>query len=716
MLFTTPEIRWKAKYLLAGLLAAAGCMGTSRGAELYPEVAEYQSKEIKRVRFVGGEPYEADTLLTMVDTHESHCSTLGLPICIPFLDITYHKKFLNVEVVRRDVARLAAFYRREGYFGTRVEPRAEAAGGDTAAVAITFVIRRGGAVRLDSLAIEGADAVIPADSIASFLPIKVGDRFDLGDFDAAAEQLLRELQLRGYPYAEVLRNYSVDTLADRATASLDAIPRIRTQIDSIIVLGAENLGRTETLRQLTFRTGDVLRLSSFVQSQNNLYALPIVQLGSITIAPDSMQRTPADSTTTTVLVTVAEAPVNQAEVAVGYGNVECLRTDAFYTNRSFSGGARTLSMRASVSKIGLGHGTRVGLMRSICSAYGEESFENKLDYRANIDFTQPYLISPRNQLTATLYAERVSEPHIYQREARGGRLGVNHRISPRKFVSGFIETQRSSTVAPAAVFCSAFQVCLPADIERVTRPRFRNMMSASFVRDRTDNALDATRGSMFRAGAAWAAPWLGSTITFVRANTEGAYYRTIKPGYVVAASLRLGNYFRTATLDPAGAAEDFLPPEERFYAGGATTVRGFSPNALGRAVYVETNDTASAPAQFPLGGTSLGIVNVEMRMPSPVFPKQLRLAAFIDGGAVTTGTIWSMDARDWRFTPGFGFRATTPVGPARFDVAYNAYRPVRGPLFLAQDSTLTLVQDDYAPERPGFFRRFRVHVAVGQAF
>ncbi|MGQ0562216.1 MAG: BamA/OMP85 family outer membrane protein [Gemmatimonadota bacterium] len=698
-------------------LGAAGCIGQTRGAELYPEVAEHQNLEIDAIRFVGAEPFSEDTLRTLIDSEASHCDLLGLPICIPFLNLTQDVHRVNVEVVRRDVARLAAFYRREGYFGTRVLPRAEPEDADRNEVVLTFVVRRGDPITLDSMSIEGTDGIFAPDSMARALPLQAGEQFDLGEFDAAADLLLRELQARGYAYAEVLRSYSVDTLTDRATATLTAVPRLQARVDSVIVLGAEHLGRREAARQLTFSRGDPLRLSTLVESQSNLYALPIVHLASVSIAPDSLQLTPADSATTTVLVSIAEAPVNQAEAAVGYGTVECFRTEGEYTNRSFTGGARTLNVQTSLSKIGLGGATGSGLGRSLCQAFEADTFENRLDYRANVQFTQPFFISPRNHLTINLYAERVSEPDVFQRQANGGRLTVEHRLSFGSVLSASLETQRATTIASPVLFCSAFQVCLPSDLERMSRPRLRNTIGTNYVLDRTDNLLNPSRGHVLRSGLAWAAPWLGSTLTFVRWTGEGALYRVVAPGWVFATSVRLGNFFQTASLNPDRTEADFLPPEERFYAGGATTVRGFSPNALGRGVYV-TDDTARDGRFVPSGGTSLGVVNAEVRFPAPLFSRVLRLAAFVDAGAVGTGHIWSLDAHDWRYTPGIGLRIRTPVGPARVDLAYNPYDPVHSVLFLAHpDSTsITPIRDDYAPPAPSFFGRLRVHVAIGQAF
>jgi outer membrane protein insertion porin family len=267
------------------------------------------------------------------------------------------------------------------------------------------------------------------------------------------------------------------------------------------------------------------------------------------------------------------------------------------------------------------------------------------------------------------------------------------------------------------LFCSALLICEPETIARLSQSRWRNSLTTNVTRDRTDLPVDPTRGTMLRAGLAWAPPWLWSDVTFLRATAEGSYYRELKPGWVGAASVRLGNFFKTATFAPTG---DFLPPEERFYAGGANTVRGYSRNGMGDVIYVAdsiiSEDSVIGRRVVPLGGTALSIINAEMRMPSPILARRLRLAVFVDGGALSAGNLWDLDPGDLRFTPGAGLRLNSPVGPARLDFAYHPYNHRSGPLYVAENGTLVRRIDNYQPAPDNFFGRWRIHLAVGQAF
>jgi len=697
----------------------AGCTARASTAELYPAVVEHSGARIEAVRFSGASPFSRDTLETLIATQPSRCGFLGIPVCLPLTNWGRQEHRLSPEQVRADVASLARFYRAAGYFGTRVSPEVQPDGGG---VEITFAIQRGDPIILDVLDVEGVDGILDADSLEERLPLRPGSIFDLGRFAVAWEQVRRALASRGHAYADVLRNFSVDTIDNTAVATLVAVPGPQVVVDSILVSGAEHLGRRAALRQLTFRPGDLLRRSSLVESQRNLYDLELVQIAAVGVAPDSLQAVPGDSATATVAVQLAEAPVHQVDAAVGFGTEECLRTEAQWVSRSFGGGARRLALFGSVSKIGTGEPFRLGSGGRLCQSVLGDTITNLFDYRVSADLSQPYFLSPRNRLSANIYAERLSEPKVYQREALGARLGVTRRLADRTFLGASLEAERGSTKASPALFCAAFRFCEPEIADSLARARTRNDLSLSFSHDRTDLPLNPTRGFTLRAGVVWASPRLASEVEFVRWTGEAAAYRTVARGWVAAAVVRLGNFFRSATLNPDG---NFLPPEERFYAGGASSVRGFDRNELGSGVWVadsvrvETDgDTVPIEATFiPTGGTSLAVASLELRMPSPVLRRLVGLAAFLDGGAVGGGSLWDLRSQDWKLTPGVGLRLQTPVGPVRLDIAHNPYGRPDGPLLLT-DSTgaITRVGTNRPTAAPGFLQRLRVHLAVGQAF
>ena len=188
-----------------------------------------------------------------------------------------------------------------------------------------------------------------------------------------------------------------------------------------------------------------------------------------------------------------------------------------------------------------------------------------------------------------------------------------------------------------------------------------------------------------------------------------------------------GGIILSPTIDVATGTGAFIPPEQRFYAGGPNDVRGFERNELGPVVYIIPKtavDSAAAHLQgipadsvrvAATGGNILVLGNIELRVPSPIFSSRLRLAAFVDAGGV-----WQRQSpsasKVVRVTPGVGIRLATPLGPARLDVAYNPYKLQPGPLLQFDSSgALTPVpgESEYVLARN---RKYTIHFAVGQPF
>jgi outer membrane protein assembly factor BamA len=216
-------------------------------------------------------------------------------------------------------------------------------------------------------------------------------------------------------------------------------------------------------------------------------------------------------------------------------------------------------------------------------------------------------------------------------------------------------------------------------------------------------------------------------------------YMPIGRDWVLAGRLRVGDFLGTAHIVQDGEVErgELLAPEERFYAGGANSVRGFGRNDMGTeeesGVYVAERTRVTpgfghvpkgfraigTPVFVPLGGTAVAVASIELRLPSPFLSDLLGLAFFVDAGALSTGTVIDIGPQDLRYTPGAGLRIRTPVGPARLDVAFRPHGPHTAPL-LAPDprdpDLLIQIDDNFAPRESGLFRRFQFHLAVGQAF
>jgi outer membrane protein insertion porin family/translocation and assembly module TamA len=199
-------------------------------------------------------------------------------------------------------------------------------------------------------------------------------------------------------------------------------------------------------------------------------------------------------------------------------------------------------------------------------------------------------------------------------------------------------------------------------------------------------------------------------IRFTGGYTAHVPIGTGSPGRVFSWRIRAGTIFAPNVTLPSGSRE-YVPPEERLFAGGSTTVRGFPENQLGPVVRVINTDGSIRTSAT--GGTFMAVSNAEARFPMRIFGVLLFGATFIDAGMITERRDASLS--DLRITPGVGVRMPSMLGPIRLDVGFNPYASKAGPLYRQSGTELVLVDPAFAPKLR-FIDRLQLHLSIGQAF
>jgi outer membrane protein insertion porin family len=706
-----PVRRLLGAVVLAATALISACTPPGGGATgPYPRFAEYDGWRVRSVRFTGELPVPPDSLRRVLVTRGPRCLIPLLPsrACPGFARRDFH---LNREELARDVARLQLYHRDFGYYGSRIAPFVEPV--REGQVEVRFAIAPGDLVYLRDLSVEGTGDIVDPERVLETMPLEVGEPFRRRDFIRSGDTLRSMLVRRGYAYAEILRNFDIDTVADVAEAHFVAIPGPLVQVDTIVIMGAERLGEATVRRMLTFEEEDVLQVAELNRSQRNLYRLGFVNFASVQVAPDTLQVDP-DIGRATVVVRVVEAAKYGMEAAAGYGTLDCLRTEGRAVDRNFLGGARRLEFNAAVSKIGVGDPLGFGLEGSLCRPLADDPFSEQLNYRAALDFEQPQLFGTANRLLANLHTERISQLNAYLRESTGGHVAVTRDLGVDARATINLSVARGFTDADPVVFCAAFSACTREDQEVLLRPRWTNALALAGVLDRTEGSGSRLEGYTVRGSADWASPLLLSDDRYLGLQGQATGYRPIREGWVLAGRL-MGGYF----VNPG---QGYIPPHRRFYAGGPMSVRGFQWNELGPVAYVARDVRLIENEPFrdvrirPIGGTRVVVASAELRTPSPWYPEFLRWGFFVDAGQV-----WDPGAdiapEPIRITPGFGARVATPVGAIRLDIGYNPYRRRPGPLYGAREGELILLDEEFTlPRRRGILARFVFHPAVGQAF
>jgi outer membrane protein assembly factor BamA len=659
-----------------------------------------------------------------------------------------------------DRLRLMIWYRNHGYGSVTVDTVVTAIA--PGRVRVRFSINEGEPTIVDSLAITGLDSVPERASIEQGLPTRLGKPFDKYANDTTRETLALRLHNGGYPDAEVFVGYNTRIATRRASVSFTVSTGARMRLGAVTVKAEPTAG---VKRQVTDRAirgvaslseGDLYSQKELERAKRALYQTEA--FSRVAVIPDSTR--PQGGATVPVTLSLTEGYMREVHAGVGYGTLDCFRTTTDYTQYSLMGGATRLDLHGRLSKIGVGE-PLTGL-ESLCPIARSDLYSKNLNYFIGATVSRPVVFSGVVP-SFSLYSERRSEFDAYLRTTPvGGNVTLSRPLG--RLTEAFsYSVEYGRTEAQPALLCAVFNACESADRESVQRLQRLAVASFSVTRDGSDNPVNPTHGTVLRFEFRTAGAHTGSdpSLHFNKVLVDGSVYVPAGRDVVLAARLRFGAVLGSTFGFNNSAV--FIPQQERLFAGGQTTVRGFQQNELGPAVYIPAAyDTVHAPGSdtvfylqaknnvgsyrtIPTGGNALAVGMLEARIRSPILPDILQWAVFLDAGAVwnvgKSGE--SIGFNSLRWTPGFGARVRTQIGVLRVDLAYNPYQqpagaayydtPVAagGQLFcVSPDNRLTVTFDKgvatqtegpckssfQPPLQSSWFRRLAFVLTLGEAF
>jgi outer membrane protein assembly factor BamA len=172
-------------------------------------------------------------------------------------------------------------------------------------------------------------------------------------------------------------------------------------------------------------------------------------------------------------------------------------------------------------------------------------------------------------------------------------------------------------------------------------------LTGTWAWDTRDDPANATAGWFHSSGIEYGPDALGSDLRFVRYLAQQFLFRSIRGRLVLASAFRLGM--------GRGIGQDLIP-SERFYAGGATSVRGFAEQGLGDTDFIGD----------PVGGGGLFVFNQEGRL---LLHRWVSAVGFIDAGNVFDRA-GDISLTDLEAGVGTGLRVHAPFATLRLDVGF----------------------------------------------
>jgi translocation and assembly module TamA len=323
-----------------------------------------------------------------------------------------------------------------------------------------------------------------------------------------------------------------------------------------------------------------------------------------------------------ITIEVTERKLHSVDVGAAYSTDLGVNVNAGWHDRNLFGNAEQLNLTGAVD---LG-GTAV----------------HKPGYRFNAQFIKPDFLTRDQQLELDVTA-------LDQNLKAYDQLGViEQALLNRKFSPHW-----------------SGSVGLLGEQERVTQEGITthyNLLGVPIVAryDSTNSLLDPTEGIRASIGITPTESFGGRSATFFVMQASGSTY------FDLTGSGRSVMALRGLVGKIAGANVFSLPPDQRFYAGGSSTVRGYRYQSVG----------PQFPDHNPTGGTAISAGSVEFRQR---ILENYGVAAFVDAGQVTASG--SPFTSTWRVGAGVGFRYYTSIGPIRADVALPLNRAPGGDKF-----------------------------------
>jgi outer membrane protein insertion porin family len=535
------------------------------------------------------------------------------------------------EELDADLENVRSFYALQGYSRVKVGPARVEESGRSLRVVIPIV--EGPQQRVVDLQVTGVHA-FDAGKLLKDLPLHSGGPFHPVLLDDTLRAIRQAYDDKGYSQAQVSVRSEWNPDSTLVDLTIEVLEGPQQVVDHVIVRGNQRTKSDVIRRTLHVRQGEPVSDSRRREMERDLYRLGIFSRVDVTLTrAGGLEDAERD-----VLVKVEEGKAHSVTYGLGYDSEDGVRGSLGFTDSNVAGLADSLRTELRLSRP---------------------------DTRLRVLFDQPYLWNFPVSLTSSLFYESEAfRDKPYDATRYGARTEAVRVYGSRRLSLGLDYRTVELKIDPGTALIQ---------VDRSNQPYQLTSLVPSFYWDRRNDPVSPSRGWSTLLQMQYAFPAFTSDAEFLKVFAQQTQFFQLdrKGQSVIAASLRLGGIqpFRNlARPDP------FLPNtlpnsnvfiDERFFAGGSNTHRGYDRDELG--IRGQTLIQPRGETSFvPVGGNGLFLFNLEYRFP------------IVDsvGGTVFTdnGNVWAdwrrIDVRELKTGAGLGVRYLSPIGPLRLEVGW----------------------------------------------
>ena len=560
---------------------------------------------IKRISVEGNKSVKTQKILELMETRPTWL---------------FRRGYFNDETFENDLARIKTYYQDLGFLDISITPRFDY-DEEKGVMYITLTIDEGAKYHVEGIAIEG-EIVFPEEDIRKKITIKIGDAFSHTAIRVDLENIRAIYYQKGYMNAQIGVDTSVDAKAHTVKIIFIIDGKEPVYIGKIDIKGNTKTKDIVIRRELRAYPGELFDGEKMRRSKERLYNLGFFEDVYFETKPTY------DPSINDLEISVKETKTGEFSFGGGYSSVDefigfvqiMQKNFDLFNFPYFTGDGQNLSIRAEL-----------GVVR------------NNYD----ISWTEPWIFDyPLSFGLDAYHRTHYRKTHVgygYEEIRSGGdvRLGKEFLEYVRGDLMYRIENVDISDVSSDAT----------QDLRDEEGDNWLSSLILGFSFDNRDNIYSPTRGIFSQASVENTGGILFGDKDFVKGYTSNSYYYSPWKKIVVEFKGRAG-------LAAPYANTDKVPIYERFYAGGANTIRGYQERRVG------PRDPAS---NDPIGGEALLIGNIEASF--PIYEKVIKGAIFYD-----VGNVWSkfedFAQGGYKQGAGIGIRVRTPIGPLKLDWGY----------------------------------------------
>ncbi len=459
------------------------------------------------------------------------------------------------------------------------------------------------------------------------LNLSTGQPAVAADVLYAGSNLLSALQEDGYALAKVDPPIA---WADDDAHVLDVIFTAdaggRAKIGTIYVEGLKGVNESFVRKALQVHTGDLFSPSKIEAARQALVATNVFS-GVEVKAADHLD----PDGTIAITFDLQERKMHAVALTAAYSTDLGISLSASWSHRNLFGNGEQLNLSAAGNGLG-------------------GSATNALGYNITAQYIEPMFLQNDQVLELDLGGVK-QNLDAYDQTAITAGAYVRRKFS--KLWTG--------SVGLTATQEHIGQEGVTRDYQLVAAPLTGTYDSTGL----SDPLLDPTHGLRASLSATPTHAFGAVASNFVILQAAGSTYFDLSD-YGISEKGRSVFAVRGLIASIQGASQFDLPPDQRLYAGGSGTVRGYDYQSIG----------PQFPDGKPIGGTSAAAASIEFRQ--RLFG-DFGAVAFVDAGQASdvsapfTGTV--------RVGAGVGARYYTPIGPLRVDVAVPLNRAPSGAAF-----------------------------------